>query len=794
MAESTNPLSGPPGRGEYTEAARRARLAWLRSTTGASLRSLEHTTIDAGLLPGNLENFVGGVEIPVGLAGPLLFTEEHTRGLVTAPLATTEGAMVASVSRGAKAISRAGGVSCRVLSQRMTRVPVFEFDGLGTAAAFARWVECRRADLDREVRAVSAHSRLVELAPVQLGRTVHLRFVFETGDASGQNMTTAATWRACQWIHDRLTELPEFGTAWFAIESNLSGDKKFTHLNMIAGRGTRVAAECVIDRATLLKVLKTTPEAVDRLYRISVVAAQQAGMAGHDIDAANVIAAIFVATGQDVASVYESGTGLFSIDVNDGDLRATLVLPSLVTGAIGGGTRLPHQRDYLEALGCYGEGGAARFAEIICGFALALDLSTICAVAGGQFADAHERLGRGRAVRWLNRDDLGAPLLEPLLADSLNVPELKVTEVVPLDEALGSSLVSELTAQGERRKLTGVFPLRVHWTGPDGGLGETDLVVKAKPLDQEVIIQAAKLASLSGGRLGELYPRWREWTGFKDLHTRETAVFRAADPALRAVLPRVYGVYEDPGREVYLIAMERLGSDVLLKDSADTPEQWRPAHISAAVRGIARVHASWLGREKELRAQGWLGQERTAGQMAAMRDLWHALLEHNATEFPDLLDGASADRLHRIVTEIPDWWSQMAAMPRTLVHHDFNPRNLALRADDLGLVAYDWELATLHLPQRDVAELLAFVLPPDTGPAEIGRYVELHRKAVDAAFDPSRWREGYRFALWDFAVTRLQMYLLVHEHRALSFLPRVVSTALRMISIEDRIGEAVGAL
>ncbi|MFD0690822.1 hypothetical protein [Actinomadura fibrosa] len=785
-----------PGRGEYTEQARRARLEWLRRTSGAPLRSLEHSSIDQRSLPGNAENVVGGIEIPVGLAGPLLVRGDHVRGLITAPLATTEGAMVASVARGAKAITLAGGAVTRVVRQRMTRVPVFEFDALGTAAEFARWVAGQEGELARQVTEVSRHSRLVELDPVQLGRVVHLRFVYETADASGQNMTTAATWRACRWIHDRLAAAARPLPVWSAVEGNLSGDKKFAHINTIGGRGTRVMAECELDRAVIRRVLKTTPEAIDRLYRISVVAAQQAGMAGHDIDAANVIAAIFTATGQDIASVYESGAGFFSVDPFSGDaaggLRATLVLPNLVTGAVGGGTRLRQQRDYLAALGCSGDGSAARFAEIICAFALALDLSTIAAIAGGQFADAHERLGRARAVDWLRPADLGAPLLRPMLAAAMDAPALRVTGVAPIADAAGSSLITELTARGERRKTVGVVPLRVTWVRRDGDdPKQTDVVVKAKPLDREVIIEAAKLASLCGGALADVYPRWRDWTGFQGVHTREPAVYRSAEPALRAVLPAAFGTFEDPAREAYVIVMERLGANVILKDAADAPGEWREAHIAAAVRGIAGVHRAWLGREAELRGEGWLGATQTAERMTAMRELWSALLDHAAAEHPGLLDEAGTRRLRRIIDGIPGWWGRLEAMPRTLVHNDFNPRNAALRAADLSLVAYDWELATLHVPQRDVAEFLAFVLPPDVAGPDVTAFLDLHREAVGGGIDPATWREGHRLALWDFAVTRLLMYLMVHTHRALPFLGRLTATTLRLIAIED--GAAGGA-
>jgi hydroxymethylglutaryl-CoA reductase (NADPH) len=234
--------------------------------------------------------------------------------------------------------------------------------------------------------------------------------------------------------------------------------------------------------------------------------------------------------------------------------------------------------------------------------------------------------------------------------------------------------------------------------------------------------------------------------------------------------------------------MERLESGVILKDSADEPGEWAPEFVDAALRGIADVHAVWLGREEELLGEGWLGRVLGAGKMAEMRELWYRLAEHNAHEHPQWIDEFSLLRINDAIARIDDWWREIEAMPRTLVHNDFNPRNLALRAHDRRLVAYDWELATLHLPQRDLAELLAFVLPPDVDEATVEHHVEVHRHALEAAsgmkLDRAGWRRGYRLALRDFLITRMQMYLMGHSQREYAFLPRVVETVKRLVDIE----------
>jgi hydroxymethylglutaryl-CoA reductase len=132
-----------------------------------------------------VENFAGSVEVPVGLAGPLLFTGDAVRGSVVAPLATTEGALIASASRGARALTAAGGVTTRVLSQRMSRAPAFEFADIAAAVRFTDWLRAHRPELDEQVRLVSRYARLVGVDPYQIGRYLHVRFVFETADAAG---------------------------------------------------------------------------------------------------------------------------------------------------------------------------------------------------------------------------------------------------------------------------------------------------------------------------------------------------------------------------------------------------------------------------------------------------------------------------------------------------------------------------------------------------------------------------------------------------------------------------------
>ena len=385
-----------PGRDRYDEDSRAARAEWWRARTGASLAPLAPGALRAEEMRGHVENFVGAVTVPLGLAGPLRFAGEETSGLLVAPMATTEGALVAATSRGALALTRAGGVRARVLSRQMIRAPLFGFRDGAAAVQFADWIGRVREPLAAAASAGSRHTRLLDLRPFVIGRDVHLVMTFDTGDAAGQNMVTLATARMTAWITRELAREPALAPEVVTVEGQMSGDKNLSFFNASHGRGARVSAECAVPRAIVEKILRVAPEALGRAHHAGTAAALQAGVVGYNANVANVLAALFLATGQDVACVHESAFGILTLDASGGDVYANLLLPSLVVGTVGGGTELAGPRACLESLGCAGTGKVRRFAEIVAGFALALELSSYAAMVNGDFAAAHEELGRRR--------------------------------------------------------------------------------------------------------------------------------------------------------------------------------------------------------------------------------------------------------------------------------------------------------------------------------------------------------------------------------------------------------------
>jgi hydroxymethylglutaryl-CoA reductase (NADPH) len=340
---------------------------------------------------GNIENFIGMAQIPIGLAGPIIVNGSKNKGDYSIPLATTEGALVASYSRGMKACNLSGGITSYCLRDVIQRSPFFKFDTLDRVQHFSIWIESQMYKFVEIVACTSRFAKLLNVSSNIEGNSIILTFDYTTGDAAGQNMVTICTHQICQYILENYDQKP---SEWY-IESNYSGDKKATALSFSNGRGKKVASEVTIKKSIVNEVLKSTPENIVAYWKSSTLAVVQSGAIGAQGHVANALTALFIACGQDVACIAESSTGITRMELTpEGDLYVAVTLPSLVVGTVGGGTGLPTQRECLEMMHCYGEGKAIKFAEICCAVALAGEISIAAAMSADHFAQAHKSLGR----------------------------------------------------------------------------------------------------------------------------------------------------------------------------------------------------------------------------------------------------------------------------------------------------------------------------------------------------------------------------------------------------------------
>ncbi len=377
---------------DYTREAAAERLRAASEATGASLDHIGRYCFDPGEARGNVENFAGATQVPLGLAGPLLVKGEHADGEFHVPFATSEGTLVASYNRGMKVARSAGGVRATVLDDAMQRAPAFGFDTAYDARRFGEWVTENFEEIKRQAESTTQTGCLRNIEQYAASRYRFLRFNFVSGDAAGQNLSGRATAAACEWIAKQYD-----GIRYFQLEGNFATDKKASQVNMLHTRGKRVVAEITVPDELLREELHTSAQAMYRARQVSNLGGFMAGVNNNGSHSANGITAIFIATGQDVANVAESSAALAHAELlDDGSYYYSITIPSLIVATYGGGTSLPTQREALEMLGCYGEGKVRKLAEIVAAAVLCGELSLGAAVISDEWVDAHERLGRNR--------------------------------------------------------------------------------------------------------------------------------------------------------------------------------------------------------------------------------------------------------------------------------------------------------------------------------------------------------------------------------------------------------------
>lgn len=376
------------------DTAAAARRLLVEEHSGASLDHVAEYSFPAETAESAIENMVGVAQIPMGVVGPVQINGGAFEGETYLPLATTEGALLASVNRGCSVIDDSGGADVRVTKKGMTRAPVFKVASVAEAQALADWVRDNEARLAEAAESTTSHGKLLDVTPYVVADNVYLRFRYDTADAMGMNMVTIATREACEFIE------AETDATLIALSGNLCTDKKPAAINAVEGRGRSVTAEVLIPRETVEKTLKTSPENVAEVNtRKNLLGSAKAGSLGFNAHAANVVAAMYLATGQDAAQVVEGSNAIVSMEAREEGLYAAISMASIEVGTVGGGTKLPTQAEGLDILGVRGGGDPAgsnadALAECVAVGSLAGELSLLSALASRNLSSAHEQHGR----------------------------------------------------------------------------------------------------------------------------------------------------------------------------------------------------------------------------------------------------------------------------------------------------------------------------------------------------------------------------------------------------------------
>ena len=343
--------------------------------------------------PGTSRTSSGSLRSPWGSPDPFESTENLPKATLSCPLATSEGTLVASYSRGMKAISEAGGCFTRIHSDFFMVPYLFRILSLEDGIRFAEWCEGHSGEIARVMEATTRHGKFHGMRTRNVAQGVIVEFEMGTGDAMGANMVVVAAHAASRWITENAPKIEPENCHLVDM------GKKAVASRAMRGFGKNVTAEVRLTKDVLEEIFHTTAADWMSLYRAVQEYWSITGTHGHQCMFANGLAALFIACGQDVGYLPEASYGyLLPFELPDGGLHVTVQIPCLVVGTVGGGCGLPTQGECLRILGCDGPGGARKFAEIAAGVALAGELSVLGSSAAKEFVGAHETLGRKRPV------------------------------------------------------------------------------------------------------------------------------------------------------------------------------------------------------------------------------------------------------------------------------------------------------------------------------------------------------------------------------------------------------------
>jgi hydroxymethylglutaryl-CoA reductase (NADPH) len=567
----------------------------------------------------------------------------------------------------------------------------------------------------------------------------------------------------------------------FIIEGNGASDKKVSQSNITEGRGVRVTAHCDIPRQVIHEVLRTTPETILKFFGPSVEYAKKSGMVGFNVNVANAIAGIFVATGQDLACIHESSTGFLNFEalgssIYPDGIRITLLLPNLVIGTVGGGTHLAKQSEALEMMGCLGSGKVKRFAQLIAGFAMGLEISTYSAIMSGEFAKAHERLGRNKPVSWLLKSEITPEFLNPLVPNLLNnehIVSLSWRDQHQLENGIITNITRKIS-----NKLIGFIPLHIQLSNGS----DERILIKSKALDSEVIKGLHLISASIDTALADLIKLHQKQLEYNQCHLKETVIYEYLQQAGFVAMPKYLGKYTHTQREIHLLIQEWIKTEhIALSNSENHPENWTDDWIQVSLSSIQTAH-------KVLES---LPQSRP--DLFNEFKPWHSLNLYGKLMnilIEECADIDHIEALQDINDSLLTLESDHAAVrwPKSLIHNDFNPRNVLMRNSGMPCI-YDWELAMIDFPQRDIIEFLSFVLPEDFSAQSLMLYLKEHYQEIVQRKGPGHelgfeeYLKATEMAIKTYICCRVSFYEVSGIVAKYDFSPRILAVSLRMHQI-----------
>lgn len=375
---------------------------------------------------------------------------------------------------------------------------------------------------------------------------------------------------------------------------------------------------------------------------------------------------------------------------------------------------------------------------------------------------------------------LNARFVQQIMQAQFPDQNISVQKLTLFDIDNSASILVALTSVQTESSI-GHFGMEVSFT-IDGAVQKKKMVMKIKPHGQEIVDMLNMLSQLCGPELNSVYEQFKHLTGFYYTHLREQEIYGKLQPVFT---PDIYGLYTNQQEHIYVILMEYLGEAELL-NTVMTPQKWNDQHIKTALKQMAQWHSLMLNKTDDIDLSIWKDAP-SLQQMTSLLPLWNALLNNAAKKFPELYNSSRVKTMDTAIQQIPYYWQQLEKLPKTLVHNDFNPRNSCFKTENGGLqfCLYDWELATFHIPQYDLAEFLCFILDKDRYHKRY-EYIEYYREELAALTGKYRSVSSFHHELYlatlDFGIHRVGMYMMAHTVNPYPFLPRVVNSFFDAIS------------
>lgn len=336
----------------------------------------------------NCENVIGYTTVPLGMVGPININNKHT----FVPLATTEGALIASINRGCKWILQSLHTKETVITDiGITRSPIIKCNSLKDISEIKNYIISNFESLQKLFSSTTNHGKLKDISFLQNGHYLHLRFEATTGNAMGMNIIS----KGVEQIMNHLIE--KYNITYITISGNTCVDKKTSAINIIKGRGKHVVTSITLNKDKFEQLANINSKNLINLHiQKNLVGSSLAGsIGGNNANVSNIIAAFYLSTGQDLGQIGTSSMSILNIEqICNKFLNISLTLPCLEIGTIGGGTTLQTQQNCINIIGS----NQLELIEALSNIIIAGELSLLSSLCKGDLVKAHINLNRLKKI------------------------------------------------------------------------------------------------------------------------------------------------------------------------------------------------------------------------------------------------------------------------------------------------------------------------------------------------------------------------------------------------------------